>query len=79
MSATIFNYDEEVNFTISGVRDLRWCRSSKACSHSQACGERHGDYREERCAQYCEGYQESCAYCGLYLHSVIETVAPCEN
>jgi hypothetical protein len=47
-------------------------RSSRACPHGQERGEEHGDYREERRAQCCEGHKESGAHCGLHGNSIVE-------
>jgi hypothetical protein len=60
-----FKYYESVVFNISRAGGLRWQRSSGACPHCEERGERHGDYREERCAQCGEGHKESGAHCGL--------------
>ena len=70
-SATIFKYNESVAFSISRAGGLRWQRASWACSHGEERGERHGDYREERGAQRCEGHAKSRSQGILYAHAII--------
>ena len=72
MSATKITYNESVIFNISRVGSLRGERSSWACTHSQARGEKHGDYREERRAQCGEGHKKSRAHRGLRVRALIE-------
>ena len=66
-----FKYYENVVFSISRVGALRWQPSGWACSHGEERSERYGDYRQERRAQCGEGHKESCAYCGLHVHTIV--------
>lgn len=72
VSVTILMYYENVVFSISRVRALRWQSSGWAGSHGEERGERYGDYRQERRAQRGQGHQESCAHDGLHLHAIGE-------
>jgi len=65
-------YYENVVFSISRVGALRWQSPGWACPHGEERSERYGDHRQERRAQRGQGHKESCTYCGLHVHAIVQ-------